>query len=35
MISERNYKRMATEVLEILKLYPEEMQDKVPEKLIS
>lgn len=35
MISESNYKRMATEVLEILKLYPEEMQDKVPEKLIA
>lgn len=35
MISEKNYKRMATEVLEIIKLYPEDAKDKIPSKLIE
>ena len=35
MISESNYKRMATEVLAIIKLYPEEIRDKIPAKLIE
>ena len=35
MISESNYKRMATEVLEILKLYPEGTRGKIPAKLIA
>ena len=35
MISEQNYKRMATEVLEIINLYPEETKDKIPSKLIA
>lgn len=35
MISEKNYKRMATEVLEIIKLYPEDTRDKIPSKLIE
>lgn len=35
MISESNYKRMATEVLEIIKLYPDDIKDKIPSKLID
>ena len=35
MISEKNYPRMVTEVLEILKLYPKDIQSRVPTKLIS
>lgn len=35
MISESNYKRMATEVLEILSLYPEDTKEKIPHKLIE
>ena len=35
MISEDNYKRMATEVLEIINLYPEKIKEKIPAKLIS
>ena len=35
MISEENYKRMATEVLEIIKLYPNDTKDKIPSKLIE
>jgi hypothetical protein len=35
MISEKNYKRMATEVLEIINLYPEDTRDKIPSKLIE
>lgn len=35
MISESNYKRMATEVLEILSLYPEDTKEKIPHKLME
>lgn len=35
MISEKNYKRMATEALEIIKLYPDDIKDKIPSKLIE
>lgn len=35
MISESNYKRMATEVLEIINVYPENIKEKIPAKLIS
>ncbi len=35
MISENNFKRMSTEVLEILKLYPEKTKNKIPHKLIE
>ena len=35
MISEKNFKRMATEVLEIIKLYPEDVKCKIPSKLIE
>lgn len=35
MISEKNYKRMATEVLEVIKLYPEDTRDKIPSKLVE
>lgn len=35
MISESNYRRMATEVLEIINLYPEDAKGKIPKKLIA
>ena len=35
MISEKNYKRMATEVLEIINLYPKDTRDKIPSKIIE
>lgn len=35
MISEKNYQRMATEVLEIISLYPNNIKEKLPKKLID
>ena len=35
MVNESNYKRMATEVLEILNIYPEQIRNKIPSKLIN
>ena len=35
MIDEKNYKRMATEVLEILNLYPENIKEKIPAEIIN
>lgn len=35
MISEKNYERMATEVLEIINLYPKDTREKIPKRLIS
>ena len=35
MISEKNYERMATEVLEIINLYPKDTREKIPKRLIA
>lgn len=35
MISEKNYERMATEILEIINLYPQKVKEKIPERLIE
>lgn len=35
MISEKNYNRMATEVLELLKSFPEEKVQKIPKSLLQ
>lgn len=35
MINEKNYERMATEVLEIINLYPQKVKEKISKRLIE